>query len=76
MDTTSDVGSSLLETLVIYSTCKCYSLPSVRYLMRKEKEGLERVCKLLLGCNAKPLPPKQSVKFKYQIWSKLTKKFV
>ena len=45
--------------------------PSVRYLMREEKQ---RVCKLLLGSKAKPSPPKQSVAIKCQIWSENTKK--
>ena len=27
-----------LETLVIYSVCKCDTRPSVKYLMREEKE--------------------------------------
>ena len=56
---------------MIYSDCKG---ESVRYLMRKEKKGLERVCKPLLGSKAKPLPQKQYVKFKCQIWFKITKK--
>ena len=34
--------------------------------------GLERVCKPLLGSKAMILPPKQSVKFKCQIWSEIT----
>ena len=37
-------------------------------------KSLERNCKLLLGSKAKPLPPKQSVKFKCQILLKITKK--
>ena len=28
----------LLETLVIYSVCKCDTRPSVKYLMREENE--------------------------------------
>ena len=39
-------------------------------------EDLERVCKLSLGSKAKPLPPKQSVKFKCHMWCKITKNFV
>ena len=42
--------------------------------MRDEKKGLEIVCKPLLRSKAKPLPPKQSVNFKCQIWSKITRK--
>ena len=34
---------------------------------RGKENGLERVFKPLLGFKAKPLPPKQSVKFKCQI---------
>ena len=49
--------------------------PSVRYLMRKKKKNLEKVCKQLLESRAKPLPLKQSVKFKCQIWFQITKKF-
>ena len=58
----SDVVAKMprLEILVIYSVCKCDTLLSVRYLMREENEGLEWVCKLLLGSTAKHLPPKQS----------------
>ena len=40
-----------------------------------EKKSLERVCKPLLGPKAKPSPPKQSVKFKCQVWFEITKKF-
>ena len=36
---------------------------------------MERICKLLLGCKAKHLPPKQSVEFKSLIWSEITQKF-
>ena len=43
--------------------------------MRVEKKKSEKACKSLLELNAKPLPSKQSVKFKYKIWSKITKKF-
>ena len=41
---------------------------------RANGKGLETVCKPLLGSKAKPLPPKQSVKFKCQIWSKIITK--
>ena len=34
-------------------------------------KSLERVCKSVLGSKAKPSPPKQSVNFKCQIWSKI-----
>ena len=62
------LGSSLLETLVICSVCKCDMCPSVRYLMSEEKERFEEVLQaLLLESNAKHSPPKQSVKFKCQI---------
>ena len=52
--------------------------PCVKYLMREEKKrfGLERVCKSLLTPKAKPLSPKQSVKFKCQMWFKITKMYV
>ena len=42
--------------------------------MREKWKGLG-VCKPLLGFKAKPLPPKQSSKFKCQIWAEITKKF-
>ena len=62
------LGPTVLETLVKYSVCKCNTRLSVRYLMTERKRnGLERVCKPLLGSKAKPSPPKQSVKFKWQI---------
>ena len=35
---------------------------------------LVRVCKPLLGSKAKPLPPKQSGKVKWKMWSEITKK--
>ena len=38
-------------------------------------KGLESACELLLKSKAKHFPPKQSVKFKNHIWSKITKKF-
>ena len=41
---------------------------------RGKRKGLEGVCEQLLGSKAKPLPPKQSVKFKSQIWPEITKK--
>ena len=43
-------------------------------VMREKRKGLERVCKPLLRSIAKPLIPKQSVKFKCKIWFKITKK--
>ena len=39
-----------------------------------KRKSLERVCKSLLEPKAKPLPLKQSVKLKCEIWSKITKK--
>ena len=49
--------------------------PSVKYIMGKEKEfGESLQCKSFLKSKAKP-PPKQSVKFKCQIWPEITKKF-
>ena len=63
-----------LETLVINSVCKCDMCPSVKYLMREEQKGLERVCRQLLGFKEKPSSLKLSIKFKCQIWSKITKK--
>ena len=57
---------------MIYSVCKCYMRPSVRYLTREEKE---RFAKDFWNLKATPLPPKQSVKFKCQIWSEITNKF-
>ena len=46
-----------------------------RWLTRERSKGLERVCELLLEPKAKPSPPKHSLKFKYQMWSKITNKF-
>ena len=62
---------------MIYSVCKCNTHLSLRYLMREKKErfGEGFVTRYLLGSKAKPSPPKQSVKLKCQIWSKITKKF-
>ena len=60
---------------MIYSVCKCDTRLSVRYLIRAKKKGLERVCKPLWKFKVKPSPPKQSVKFKCQIWCEITKKF-
>ena len=54
----------------------CDRRPSVGYVMRERIKGLERVCKRLLDSKAKPSPPKPSVKFKSQIWLKITKEFV
>ena len=59
---------------LIFAGCIAETGPSVRYLVKEEREGLERVCKLLLESKAKPLPPKQYAKFKCQIWSEKTKK--
>ena len=41
---------------------------------RRKGKGLERVCSPLLESKAKPLPPKQSVKFTCQMLTKITKK--
>ena len=41
----------------------------------EEEKGIERVYKPLLGSKTKPLPSKQSVKFKCQIWAEMTNKF-
>ena len=38
------------------------------------KEKKERVCRQLLEFNAKPSPPRDFVKFQFQIWSGITKK--
>ena len=59
---------------MIYSICKCDMLPSVRYLMREERERSDRVCKPLLESKANPSPPKQSVEFKCQTWPEIIKK--
>ena len=50
--------------------------PSVKYLIRKQKERLGEglQCKSLLKSKAKP-PPKQSARYKCQIWPEITKKF-
>ena len=42
---------------------------------RGKGNDLERVCKPLLGSKAKPLSPKQSVKYKCKIRVEITKKF-
>ena len=43
--------------------------------MREEKEMFGDGLQAVIGSKAKPSPPKQSVKFKCQIWSKITKNF-
>ena len=48
---------------------------NVRYLNREEKKRFGESLKPLLESKAKPSLPKQSVKFKCQIWLKITKKF-
>ena len=48
--------------------------PSVNYLMREKKERFGKGFKPLSESEAKPSPPEQSVKFKCQIWFKITKK--
>ena len=60
---------------MIYSTCKCDARPSVRYLTRGGKKKFGEGLKPLLGSKAKPSPPKQSVKFKRQIWFEINRKF-
>ena len=50
-----------------------YTRPSVRYLMGGK--GLERVCKLYLKSKTKPLSSNQSMRFKFQEWSGITKEF-
>ena len=40
---------------------------------QRTRNDLERGCKPLLRSKTKPLPPKQYVKFKCQIWSEVTK---
>ena len=42
---------------------------------RAKGSDLEKACKPLLGSKAKPLPLKQSVKFKCKIRPEITKKF-
>ena len=58
---------------MISSVCRCDTHPSVLNERGKGK-GLEKVCKPLLGSKAKPSPPKHYVKFKCQIWFRITKK--
>ena len=61
---------------LFFAECIGETRPSVSYPERERKrKGLERVCMLLLESKAKPLPPKQSVKFKCQMWSKITNDF-
>ena len=48
---------------------------SKKFNKREKGNDLERVCKPLLRSKAKPLSPKQSVKFKCKIWLKITRKF-
>ena len=59
---------------LFFAGCIGDTHPSVRYLMREKRRGLERVCKPILGSKAKPLAPRQSVKFGCMIWSEITKK--
>ena len=49
--------------------------PTVRYIMRATKKGLEKVSKSLQGSKAKLSPSKLFVMFKCQIQSEITKKF-
>ena len=56
---------------LFFAGCIDDTRPSVRYLMREEKE---RFREGLQAVKAKPLPSKQSGKFKCQIWFKITKK--
>ena len=56
---------------MIYSFCRCDTCPGAWYLMRKKTKGLERVCELLLGPQAKP--PKQLCSSKVRFGSKLLK---
>ena len=43
--------------------------------MREEKEMFGDGLQAVIGSKAKPSPPKQSVKFKCKVWSKITKNF-
>ena len=63
-----DIGNIQRLQVRYASGCK---VPSER----GKRKGLERVCEQLLESKAKPLPPKQSVKFKSLIWSEITQKF-
>ena len=56
----SDVVVNLKVPRVFFAECIFDKRPNVRYLMREEKERFGR----LLQSNAKPLAPKQSVRFK------------
>ena len=61
---------------MIYSVCKYDTRPSVRYLTREEKERFEKLfASGFYKSKAKPLFPKESMKFKCQIWSEITNKF-
>ena len=60
----------------MYNICRCDTRPSVRYLMREKKRMICKVfSKPLTEFKARPLPPKQSVKFKCKISSEITSKF-
>ena len=63
-----DIGD--IQRLQVQSASEC-KVPDER----GKGNDLERVCEPLFGSKAKPLPPKQSVKFECKIWSEITKKF-
>ena len=63
-----DIGDIQRLQVQCMSTCK---VPNER----GKENDLERVCKPLLASKSKPLLPKQSVKFKCNIRSEITKKF-
>ena len=43
------LGSSLLKTLVVYSIYNCDTRPSVKYLMREEKERFGEDMQAVIG---------------------------
>ena len=63
-----DIGD--IQRLKLQYISKCRVLNE-----RGKVNDLEKACKPLLGSKAKPLPLKQSVKFKFKIWAEITKKF-
>ena len=63
-----DIGD--IQRLKLQYISKCRVLNE-----RGKVNDLEKVCEPLLGSKAKPLPLKQSVKFKCPTWSDITNKF-
>ena len=69
----SDVVVNYKVPRLFFAECIGDIHQSAKYLMKEEKERFGEG--LSLGSTAKLSPPKQSVKFKCQIWFEITKIF-